>query len=109
MHMYAAPHRPEQDYTQGYWYGIIAAVLYFYCSVILMINLLGHFLRYYPADFVLTDPQRTLILQTMLLFLWLAGGAGIFSRLETKAGESKWDFTDAVSHYKTLSIFLQYN
>lgn len=35
--------------------------------------MLGYFLGQYPPDFALTESQRTLIIQTMLFFVWLAG------------------------------------
>ncbi|KAF2870851.1 hypothetical protein BDV95DRAFT_629330 [Massariosphaeria phaeospora] len=96
MQIYAPPDRPYQTYTQGFWYGIAAAALYLICSMILMVNMLGYFLGHYPDTFELTDAQRTLILQTMLFFIWLAGGAALFQRIETDAGEIGWDFVDAL-------------
>lgn len=50
-------------------------------SMILMINMLGYFLGYYPQHFDLDDDQRTLILQTMMFFFWLASGAAVFSKV----------------------------
>jgi potassium channel subfamily K, other eukaryote len=50
-------------------------------AVILMVNMLGYFLGHYPQHFELDDSQRTLIIQTMLFFFWLAMGAGVFSKL----------------------------
>lgn len=97
MHIYTPPARPYETYTQGFWYAIIAACLYLVCSIILMVNMLGYFLGHYPDTFTLTDAQRTLILQTMLFFIWLAGGGGLFSRIETDHGQSGWAFVDAVS------------
>lgn len=96
MHIYAPPVRPYETYTQGFWYAIIAACLYLVCSMILMVNMLGYFLGHYPDTFTLTDAQRTLILQTMLFFIWLAGGGGLFSRIETDHGQSGWAFVDAL-------------
>ncbi|OCL04385.1 voltage-gated potassium channel, partial [Glonium stellatum] len=96
MNIYAPPVRPYETYTQGFWYAIIAACLYLICSMILMINMLGYFLGHYPDTFTLTDAQRTLILQTMLFFIWLAGGAAVFSRIETDHGQSGWAFVDAL-------------
>lgn len=61
-----------------------------------MINMLGYFLGHYPQHFTLTDAQRTLILQTMLFFIWLAGGAGVFSTIESTYGTQDWDFNDAL-------------
>ena len=48
--------------------------------MILMVNMLGYFLGHYPQHFDLDDDQRTLILQTMMFFFWLAGGAAVFAR-----------------------------
>lgn len=50
-------------------------------SLILMINMLGYFLGHYPQHFDLDDSQRNVIMQTMLFFFWLAGGAGVFARV----------------------------
>ncbi|KAL8918314.1 MAG: hypothetical protein Q9172_005473 [Xanthocarpia lactea] len=74
--------RPEQTYSQGFWHAVIAAVLYLLLSMVLMVNMLGYFLGHYPQHFELSDDQRNLILQTMMFFIWLAGGAGVFARLE---------------------------
>jgi potassium channel subfamily K len=65
--------------------------------MILMINMLGYFLGHYPQRFNLSDHQRTLILQTMLFFLWLAGGGAIFATFENDAA-AHWSFVDGVSH-----------
>lgn len=99
MNVYVPPLRPYQSYTEGYWYAVIATALYFICSMILMVNMLGYFLGHYPQRFDLTDHQRTLILQTMIFFIWLAGGAAVFARVETDLGEEGWAFVDAVSVY----------
>ncbi|KAH7128622.1 potassium channel-like protein [Dendryphion nanum] len=96
MEVYSPPLRPYQTYTQGFWYAIAAAAFYLICSMILMVNMLGHYLGHYPATFALTDAQRTLILQTMLFVIWLAGGAGVFSKIENDAGQDGWDFANAL-------------
>jgi len=97
MQKYAPPNRPYETYTQGFWYAIAAAAVYLICSMILMVNMLGFFLGHYPETFGLTDAQRTLILQTMLFFIWLGGGAAIFAKIESDAGQSGWAFADAVT------------
>lgn len=63
-----------------------------------MFNMLGYFLGHYPQQFDLTDHQRTLILQTMLFFVWLAGGAAVFSTVETHYGNDPqmWAFVDGL-------------
>ncbi|KAF7509360.1 hypothetical protein GJ744_008083 [Endocarpon pusillum] len=85
------PPGPGEVYSQGFWHAIIAACLYLFCSMILMINMLGYCLGHYPQHFTLTDEQRNLILQTMMFFIWLAGGAGIFARTS-----DEWQFVDAL-------------
>jgi potassium channel subfamily K, other eukaryote len=81
MHVYSPPIAPGQTYSQGYWHAVFASILYMIGAVSLMVNMLGYFLGKYPQHFELDDSQRTLIIQTMLFFFWLAAGAGIFSRL----------------------------
>ncbi|KAH0365641.1 voltage-gated potassium channel, partial [Aureobasidium melanogenum] len=98
MNQYVPPQRPQQSYTQGFWYAVIAAIFYLVCSMLLMVNMLGYFLGHYPQRFNLTDSQRTLILQTMLFFVWLAGGAGVFSLVETKYGLGlfNWSYVNSL-------------
>ncbi|KAF4635052.1 hypothetical protein G7Y89_g3044 [Cudoniella acicularis] len=81
MDVHVPPVRPGETYSQGFWYAVEAAVLYLVGSVILMINMTGYFLGHYPQHFDLDDDQRTLILQTMMFFFWLAGGAAVFSKV----------------------------
>ncbi len=87
---YVPPQRPTQTYSQGFWHAVIAAVLYFVSSMALMLNMLGYFLGHYPQHFELSDDQRNLILQTMMFFIWLAGGAAVFARTQG------WSFVDAL-------------
>jgi len=100
MHIYDPPVGDLQVYSQGYWYAVIAAVLYFVCNNLLFINMLGYMLGHYPQRFELDDHQRTLILQTMLFFLWLAGGAAIFSHIESTGANSgqayQWGYVDGL-------------
>ena len=101
MQVYVPPIRPQQTYTQGFWYGVIAACMYLICSMLLMVNMLGYFLGHYPQHFTLTDSQRTLILQTMLFFVWLAGGAVVFSTVEVRYGnhdsqQMHWSYVNSL-------------
>ena len=89
MNKYVPP-GPGQVYSQGFWHAVIAAVLYLVSSMLLMINMLGYFLGHYSQHFDLTDEQRNLILQTLLFFIWLAGGGGVFART---AG---WSYADSL-------------
>lgn len=90
MRLHTPPIRPGQTYSQGFWYAVIAACLYMIGSMILMINMLGYFLGHYPQHFELDDDQRTLILQTMMFFCWLAGGAAVFAKV------CGWSYADAL-------------
>ncbi|KAM0795751.1 hypothetical protein BDR22DRAFT_976648 [Usnea florida] len=90
MDEYVPPHRPEQTYSQGFWHAIIAAILYLVSSMILMLNMLGYFLGHYRQHFELSDDQRNLILQTMMFFFWLAGGAAVFAKVEG------WSYVDSL-------------
>ena len=100
MHIYDPPVGDLQVYSQGYWYAVIAAILYFVCNNLLFINMLGYMLGHYPQRFNLDDHQRTLILQTMLFFFWLAGGAAIFSHIESTGVNSiranQWGYVDGL-------------
>ena len=90
INQYVPPTRPEQTYSQGFWHAVIASVLYLCSSMLLMVNMLGYFLGHYPQHFELSDEQRNLILQTMMFFIWLAAGGGVFARV------CGWDFADAL-------------
>lgn len=90
MNEFVPPHYPEQVYSQGFWHAVIAACLYLVSSMVLMLNMLGYFLGHYPQHFELSDDQRNLILQTMMFFFWLAGGAAVFAKTEG------WSFVDSL-------------
>lgn len=99
MHIYAQPLPDVQGYTQGFWYAIFAAILYLICSMLLMVNMLGYFIGHYPQKFNLTGHQRTLIIQTMLFFVWLAGGGAMFSKIQQDLDlpdKRDWAFVDGM-------------
>ena len=97
INKYTPPQQPDQIYSQGFWHAVIATVLYLVSSMALMLNMLGYFLGHYPQHFELSDEQRNLILQTMMFFIWLAGGAGVFAKVE------EWAFVDAVGVLAPIS------
>ncbi|KAF2154220.1 voltage-gated potassium channel [Myriangium duriaei CBS 260.36] len=98
VHKYVPPISPQQIFSQGFWYGVMAAALYLLASMLLMLNMVGFFLGHFPEHFNLTDSQRTLILQTMMFFIWLALGGVIFATVETRYGNSpqEWSFVNAL-------------
>jgi potassium channel subfamily K len=81
VHVYTPPALPHQLYTTAFYFAVIAACLYFFNTLILTINLLGYLLGHYPQHFALSNSQRTLILQTTALAVWLVVGAAIFQKL----------------------------
>lgn len=91
MHIHVPPIGPGEIYSQGFWHAVLAAILYLFGAAILGINLTGYLRGHFPQNFVLNSNERTLILQTMGFFFWLAGGAGIFCAIE--------DFTFANALY----------
>ncbi|KAK9372452.1 uncharacterized protein V1513DRAFT_384791 [Lipomyces chichibuensis] len=81
---------PNLQFSQGYWSAVITAVLYFLCGFVLTWNLVGHLKGHYPASFILTSSQRSLMLQILCITIWLAGGGGLF------AGIQDYSYGDAV-------------
>ncbi|CAK7215771.1 Potassium channel [Sporothrix eucalyptigena] len=97
MHVHDPPISPGEIYSQGFWHAVLASILYFAGSLMLVVNMLGYVTAHYPQRFDLDDDQRTLILQTMLFFFWLAGGAGIYTRLEG------WSYSNAL-YFADVSV-----
>ena len=90
MSIYVPPVSPGETYSQGFWHAVLAAATYFIGGSMLVANMVGYLLGHYPQQFDLDDDQRTLILQTMMFFFWLAAGAGIYCRLED------WTYVNAL-------------
>ncbi|TFK38877.1 hypothetical protein BDQ12DRAFT_629971 [Crucibulum laeve] len=99
-----SPTLPGHILSQSFYYGLLAAILYFVNSTLLLVNIIGaYWFHAYPASYcALTIPQRTLMLQTISFSMYLALGAGVFSRLEG------WDFVDGIywADYTVLTIGL---
>ncbi|KIY49780.1 voltage-gated potassium channel [Fistulina hepatica ATCC 64428] len=89
-------------FSQSWYYGIISCVIYFVISTLLVLHILGAYVvRAYARSFdILTLPQRTLMLQTMSLILYLSLGAGIFAAVQG------WNFNDGLywALYTLLTI-----
>ncbi|KAK9473481.1 uncharacterized protein V1510DRAFT_392051 [Dipodascopsis tothii] len=68
--------------SQGFWMAVMTCVLYGLCGALLAANEVGHLSGFYPAQFVLDGPQRSLMVQTLFFVTWLAIGAGAFARME---------------------------
>ena len=101
MHLHEPARGPGEIYSQGFWHAVLASILYVLGAMMLLVNMLGYLRGYYPQQFDLDDDQRTLILQTMMYFFWLAAGAGIFCRIEGWAYPDALYYSDAVSLLRT--------
>ncbi|KAF2741329.1 potassium channel-like protein [Polyplosphaeria fusca] len=80
----------EHALSQAYYYGIIAAGLYFIISSLMVVTVVGAYRGHYPKEFRLTPSQRTLMLQTISFITYLLLGALVYSTIEG------WPFLDAV-------------
>jgi potassium channel subfamily K len=80
----------EHALSQAYYYGIIAAALYFVIASLLIFTVVGAQRGHYPKEFRLTSSQRTLMLQTIAFMAYLLLGALVFSKVEG------WNYLDAV-------------
>ncbi|GAW26404.1 putative potassium channel [Rosellinia necatrix] len=91
---------PENEYvwSQAFYYGLFAAVIYFIVSSLMVVTVWGARAGHYPAEFELTMSQRTLMLQTILFLMYLLLGALAFSHIED------WLYLDAV-YWADITLF----
>ncbi|KAK0739121.1 hypothetical protein B0T21DRAFT_435635 [Apiosordaria backusii] len=88
----------EYIWSQAFYYGIYGAALYFLVASLMVVTFLGAQIGYYPKDFILTPSQRTLMMQTIMLLLYLLLGALVFGRIEG------WNYLDAV-YWAAVTLF----
>ena len=96
-------YNPENDgriYSQAYFYGTFAAGLYFIIASLMVVTAWGAAKGHYSREFKLTTSQRTLMLQTIIFFIYLLGGSAVYAKIEG------WKFLDAVywADYTLLTI-----
>lgn len=65
----------------GFWYACITSGLYLGCTLTLSIHFIGYALGRYPATFNLLPRERSIMMFTVWLSIWLIWGAGMFSGL----------------------------
>lgn len=82
--------RQEHALSQAYYYGVIAAALYFIIASMMILTVYGAYKGHYPKEFRLTASQRTLMLQTISFMVYMLLGALVFSYIEG------WPYLDAV-------------
>ncbi len=85
-------------WSQAFFYGVYAAGLYFLVASLMVVTYVGARTGHYPKDFMLTASQRTLMLQTIMLLLYLLFGALIFGKIEG------WNYLDAV-YWAAVTLF----
>ncbi|SMN21721.1 similar to Saccharomyces cerevisiae YJL093C TOK1 Outward-rectifier potassium channel of the plasma membrane with two pore domains in tandem [Maudiozyma saulgeensis] len=67
--------------TIGFWFACFTSGLYLACAGTLSLHFIGFRLGKYPATFNLFTNERSIILFTVLLSLWLIWGSAMFSGL----------------------------
>lgn len=87
---FQSPVQAGPTFTQAYYYGIIAAGIYFCVAALMTITNYSAYTGYHTRYFKLTEKQCTLMLQTIAFLIYLLGGAAAYSRIEG------WNFLDAV-------------
>ncbi|CVK93850.1 related to TOK1-voltage-gated, outward-rectifying K+ channel [Fusarium mangiferae] len=90
--------KDELIWSQAFYYGIWAAILYFVDASLMVITFYGASVGHYPNDFNLTPSQRTLMLQTIMFLLYLLVGAVVFSNIEN------WNYLDTV-YWADVTLF----
>ncbi|KAI0602106.1 hypothetical protein F4775DRAFT_538301 [Biscogniauxia sp. FL1348] len=92
--------QPEIEYvwSQAFYYGIFAAILYFLVASLMVITVWGAAKGHYAKDFELTASQRTLMLQTIIFLMYLLLGALVFCNIEG------WNYLDAV-YWADVTLF----
>lgn len=75
--------------SQAFYYAIIAASVYIVIGLLLCVTVYGAVEGRAPKDFRLTNPQQTLMLQTMSFIAYLLLGAVVYSNIEG------WHYLDA--------------
>ena len=84
------PPPERQALSQGFYYAIIAAVLSFVVTALMLVTVSVAYKGDHGPEFKLTLKQRTLMLQTISFLVHLLTGAGVYSRIEG------WAFLDAM-------------
>lgn len=96
------PSPPEHAFTQAYYYALFAAGLYFLVASLMMVTAYGATRKHYDREFKLTVSQRTLMLQTISLLIYLLAGAAVYAHIES------WQYLDALywTDYTLLTVGL---
>jgi potassium channel subfamily K, other eukaryote len=82
--------KSELLWSQAFYYGIWAAILYFIDASLMTATFWGASRGFYGKQFTLSLSQRTLMLQTVAFLLYLLLGARVFAKVEG------WNYLDSV-------------
>ncbi|KAL8284691.1 hypothetical protein RB600_009222 [Gaeumannomyces tritici] len=88
----------EHMWSQAFWYGIFAGLLYFIVASLLVVTAWGANKGRYEKDFQLTASQRTLMVRAIMFLMYLLLGALVFSTIEG------WQYLDAV-YWADVTLF----
>ncbi|PTB38288.1 uncharacterized protein TrAFT101_011611 [Trichoderma asperellum] len=88
----------EMIWSQSFYYAIWSAILYSIVAVLMSITFWGACAGHYPKDFILSLSQRTLMLQTILVLIYLHVGATVFAAIED------WGYLEAV-YWADVTLF----
>ncbi|KAI9793589.1 MAG: Potassium channel [Piccolia ochrophora] len=92
------PSPPDHALTQAFYYAIIASAIYFIIASLMMCTVYGAWRGHYSKEFKLTTAQRTLMLQTICLLVYMLLGALVYAHIEG------WEYLDAV-YWADVTIF----
>jgi potassium channel subfamily K len=88
----------EAIWSQAFFYGIWAAILYFLGASLLVITFWGALNGNYEYDFDLSRSQRTLMLQSIMFIAFILLGALVFAAIED------WSYLDGV-YWADVTLF----
>lgn len=71
----------EYRRSEGFWLAVWTIFMYYSCSIVQLINLIGYKLKKYPACYNLDQQQRLLINYTMVFAIWQAIGTAVMKHL----------------------------
>lgn len=83
--------------TQGYYFAVFASVMYFLIASLMVLTVYGAMKGKYKQRFDISTPQRTLMMQTISLMVYLLVGAAIYVAFEG------WAYNDAV-YWSTFTL-----
>ncbi|KAI6765220.1 hypothetical protein HG531_012319 [Fusarium graminearum] len=91
-------HDGDFIWSQSFYYGIWAAILYFVDATLLATTYWSICTGHYHKTASMTTSHRTLMLQSIMLLLYLLLGAYVFSKVES------WEYLDAV-YWAFVTLF----